>query len=72
MESQQCVGWAAVALASLNLLNILLSSWNARRLMSIRDEQHAVKATLADHDEFVRNGKSPGHNGSTHPHANDC
>lgn len=39
-------GWGALALMIVNLINLSVSTYNARRLNHVREEQKAVKYTL--------------------------
>ncbi len=39
-------GWDAVALAVINLINLAVSAYNAKRLNTVRDAQKAVAASL--------------------------
>jgi hypothetical protein len=52
-------GWDAVILMLVNILNLTVSTYNAKRINKVRDEQKSVAAELANGGSplFRKNGK---------------
>ncbi len=51
-------GWDAVILMLVNLLNLTVSTYNAKRINKVRDEQKSVAADLLNGGPlFRKNGK---------------
>lgn len=48
LAQNSVTGIEAIILAVINLLNLAVSSWNARRLQHVREEQKFVADTLAN------------------------